>query len=67
MVCLRQGPGSDSGAPAIGHFRLGVMRQRPYLLKAPVSVGGGRETFLLLPENGIAGNSHMMMMDKNNL
>jgi len=29
--------------------------------------GGGRATFLLLPEAGIAGNSHMMMMDKNNL
>jgi hypothetical protein len=28
--------------------------------------GGGCATFLLLPENGIAGNSHMMM-DKNNL
>jgi hypothetical protein len=23
--------------------------------------------FLLLPDNGIPGNSHMMMMDKNNL
>src|SRR5262245_59275854 len=29
--------------------------------------GGGRATFLLLPDAGIAGNSHMMMMDKNNL
>ena len=29
--------------------------------------GGGRATFMLLPEMGIAGNSHMMMMDKNNL
>jgi hypothetical protein len=29
--------------------------------------GGGRATFLLLPEAGIAGNSHMLMMDKNNL
>jgi pimeloyl-ACP methyl ester carboxylesterase len=32
-----------------------------------VTAGGGRGTFLLLPEAGIAGNSHMMMMDKNNL
>ncbi len=32
-----------------------------------MNVGGGRGTFLLLPEAGIAGNSHMMMMDKNNL
>lgn len=29
--------------------------------------GGGRSTFLLLPEAGIPGNSHMLMMDKNNL
>ena len=26
-----------------------------------------RATFLLLPEAGVAGNSHMMMMDRNNL
>ena len=29
--------------------------------------GGGQATFLLLPEMGIMGNSHMMMMDRNNL
>jgi hypothetical protein len=28
---------------------------------------GGTARFLLLPEQGIKGNSHMMMMDKNNL
>lgn len=32
-----------------------------------ITKGGGKATFLLLPDNGIAGNSHMMMMDKNNL
>jgi len=32
-----------------------------------INGGGGRATFVLLPENGIPGNSHMMMMDKNNL
>ncbi len=32
-----------------------------------INQGGGRATFMLLPEHGIAGNSHMMMMDKNNL
>lgn len=32
-----------------------------------INAGGGRATFLLLPEAGIAGNSHMMMMDRNNL
>ena len=32
-----------------------------------INKGGGRASFYLLPEMGIAGNSHMMMMDKNNL
>src|SRR5262249_23458428 len=32
-----------------------------------VNGAGGHATFLLLPEAGVAGNSHMMMMDKNNL
>jgi pimeloyl-ACP methyl ester carboxylesterase len=32
-----------------------------------INGGGGRAAFYLLPEMGIAGNSHMMMMDKNNL
>jgi len=32
-----------------------------------LTASGGRGTYLLLPEAGIAGNSHMMMMDKNNL
>ena len=32
-----------------------------------ISKGGGRANFTLLPAMGIAGNSHMMMMDKNNL
>ena len=32
-----------------------------------INKGGGKATFYLLPENGIAGNSHMMMIDKNNL
>ena len=32
-----------------------------------VKAAGGTATFLLLPEAGIAGNSHMMMMDRNNL
>ncbi len=29
--------------------------------------GGGKATYLLLPESGIPGNSHMLMMDRNNL
>ncbi len=32
-----------------------------------INSGGGRATFMLLPEMGIPGNSHMMMMDRNNL
>jgi pimeloyl-ACP methyl ester carboxylesterase len=32
-----------------------------------VSAAGGRGTFYLLPDHGIMGNSHMMMMDRNNL
>jgi pimeloyl-ACP methyl ester carboxylesterase len=32
-----------------------------------VAEAGGRSRFLLLPDIGIKGNSHMMMMDKNNL
>jgi hypothetical protein len=35
-------------------------------LKA-VNAAGGKGTFMLLPERGMSGNSHMMMMDKNNL
>ena len=33
----------------------------------PSAATGGRSAFLLLPEAGVKGNSHMMMMDKNNL
>ena len=32
-----------------------------------IKAAGGRATFYVLPEHGIKGNSHMMMMDKNNL
>ena len=32
-----------------------------------VSAAGGRGTFYLLPDHGVMGNSHMMMMDRNNL
>jgi pimeloyl-ACP methyl ester carboxylesterase len=34
---------------------------------AAVKAAGGSARFLLLPEQGVKGNSHMMMMDKNNL
>jgi pimeloyl-ACP methyl ester carboxylesterase len=32
-----------------------------------IAAAGGRARFLLLPEAGIAGNSHMLMMDRNNI
>jgi len=32
-----------------------------------VKAAGGNASFHLLPDHGIAGNSHMMMMDRNNL
>jgi hypothetical protein len=32
-----------------------------------IKAAGGRATLTLLPEIGIKGNSHMMMMDRNNL
>jgi pimeloyl-ACP methyl ester carboxylesterase len=34
---------------------------------AGANAAGGRGTFYVLPEHGIKGNSHMMMLDKNNL
>jgi pimeloyl-ACP methyl ester carboxylesterase len=36
-------------------------------LMAAISANGGRGTFFLLPDHGIKGNSHMMMLDRNNL
>ncbi len=32
-----------------------------------IAAAGGNARFLLLPEQGVKGNSHMMMLDKNNL
>ena len=32
-----------------------------------IRAAGGAAKFLLLPEAGLKGNTHMMMMDKNNL
>jgi pimeloyl-ACP methyl ester carboxylesterase len=34
---------------------------------AAIAAAGGRARLLLLPEAGIRGNSHMLMMDRNNL
>ena len=32
-----------------------------------IKAAGGNAKFFLLPDNGIKGNTHMMMFDKNNL
>jgi hypothetical protein len=32
-----------------------------------IAAAGGRAHLLLLPEAGVPGNSHMLMMDRNNL
>lgn len=36
-------------------------------LIAAINAAGGHGTFYLLPEHGMKGNSHMMMLDKDNL
>jgi pimeloyl-ACP methyl ester carboxylesterase len=46
-----------------GDKRRGGCAQAVNLVKA----GGGRANLLVLPEAGVKGNSHMMMMDRNNL
>ena len=57
------------GDNSVGAAGVNGDQRRNGCLKAVnlIKDGGGRATFLLLPDNGVAGNSHMMMMDKNNL
>jgi hypothetical protein len=61
--------GRPAGTPGRGRF----LRQRPggrdrVSRFAPDRSGaGGTAKFMYLPALGIKGNSHMMMMDKNNL
>jgi len=57
------GDNSVGAAGANGDKRRNGCAQAVNMIKG----GGGRATFLLLPEAGIPGNSHMLMMDKNNL
>ena len=57
------GDNSVGAASVNGDKRRNACLQAVNLIKE----GGGRATFLLLPEAGIPGNSHMLMMDKNNL
>jgi hypothetical protein len=38
---------------------------RPFV--AAINTAGGKATYLHLPDRGLKGNTHMMMMDRNNL
>lgn len=57
------------GDNSVGAWGVNGDGRRNRCIEAVKSVkeAGGRGTFLLLPEAGVKGNSHMMMMDKNNL
>lgn len=57
------------GDNSVGAWGVNGDGRRNRCIEAVKSVkeAGGRATFLLLPEAGVKGNSHMMMMDKNNL
>jgi pimeloyl-ACP methyl ester carboxylesterase len=57
------GDNSVGAAGVNGDKRRNGCAQAVNLIKG----AGGRATFLLLPEAGIPGNSHMLMMDRNNL
>lgn len=48
-----------------GHGYAGEPVCRPFV--AAINAAGGNATYLLLPEKGLKGNTHMMMMDRNNL
>jgi pimeloyl-ACP methyl ester carboxylesterase len=49
-----------------GHPRWSQMRKRAQTYFEAVCAGGGSVDVLDLPAAGIAGNSHMLMMDDNN-
>jgi hypothetical protein len=57
------------GDNSVGAWGVNGDKRRNDCIRAAnlIKGAGGNSTFLLLPENGIAGNSHMMMMDRNNL
>jgi hypothetical protein len=42
------------------------IRQNDYDFADAIRAGGGKVDVINLPEMGIKGNSHMLMMDKNN-
>ena len=57
------------GDNSVGAWGVNGDKRREGCIQAAklVKEAGGRGSFLLLPEAGLKGNSHMMMMDKNNL
>ncbi len=57
------------GDNSVGAAGVNGDKRRNGCLEATKLINGasGQATFLLLPDAGVAGNSHMMMMDKNNL
>ena len=57
------------GDNSVGAWGVNGDQRRNGCLKAVEMIkgAGGRATFMLLPEMGIPGNSHMLMMDRNNL
>ena len=57
----------DNSVGAQGSVNGDVRRNGCMTAVKLVQTAGGRGAFLLLPEAGQKGNSHMMMMDKNNL
>ena len=57
----------DNSVGAKGTVNGDARRNRCLEAVEAIKDGGGRATHLMLPSLGIAGNSHMMMMDRNNL
>lgn len=57
----------DNSVGAKGTVNGDDRRNRCLQAVEAIKNAGGRATHLMLPSMGIAGNSHMMMMDKNNL
>ena len=57
------------GDNSVGAWGVNGDKRRNGCIQAVQMIGGagGRATFMLLPELGIPGNSHMLMMDRNNL
>jgi len=57
----------DHSVGAPGTMNGDERRNRCLQAVTAINAAGGRATHLMLPATGIAGNSHMLMMDKNNL